>query len=211
MTVLLIVLLMITACVFAYEHSKRRLMQAVLDCTAVDDDEAVTKHAQVAALRSVGITLPPEQERELLWHSDPEQSMFYAHCPYWGMLGSGEFDWDRVYSPGDAECIQEKDAYVPILQGLARISGLPMEGIRGHDCCHADFTLAGHPVSFHARETRDFLDPKVGEFLNRQIRKYLPETKERFFLDGGRPAPIWYWGTEAEAQAVNGKTGMKFR
>ena len=29
MTVLLIVLLMITACVFAYEHSKRRLMQAV--------------------------------------------------------------------------------------------------------------------------------------------------------------------------------------
>ena len=105
MTVLLIVLLMITACVFAYEHSKRRLMQAVLDCTAVDDDEAVTKHAQVAALRSVGITLPPEQERELLWHSDPEQSMFYAHCPYWGMLGSGEFDWDRVYSPGDAECV----------------------------------------------------------------------------------------------------------
>ena len=155
--------------------------------------------------------LPPEQERELLWHSDPEQSMFYAHCPYWGMLGSGEFDWDRVYSPGDAECVQEEDAYVPILQGLARISGLPMEGIRGHDCCHADFTLAGHPVSFHARETRDFLDPKVGEFLNRQIRKYLPETKERFFLDGGRPAPIWYWGTEAEAQAVNGKTGMKFR
>ena len=121
MTVLLIVLLMITACVFAYEHSKRRLMQAVLDCTAVDDDEAVTKHAQVAALRSVGITLPPEQERELLWHSDPEQSMFYAHCPYWGMLGSGEFDWDRVYSPGDTECIQEEDAYVPILQGLARI------------------------------------------------------------------------------------------
>ena len=76
---------------------------------------------------------------------------------------------------------------------------------------HADFTLAGHPVSFHARETRDFLDPKVGEFLNRQIRKYLPETRERFFLDGGRPAPIWYWGTEAEAQAVNEKTGMKFR
>ena len=66
MTVLLIVLLMITACVFAYEHSKRRLMQAVLDCTAVDDDEAVTKHAQVAALRSVGITLPPEQERAAL-------------------------------------------------------------------------------------------------------------------------------------------------
>ena len=66
MTVLLIVLLMITACVFAYEHSKRRLMQAVLDCTAVDDDEAVTKHAQVAALRSVGITLPPEQELSLI-------------------------------------------------------------------------------------------------------------------------------------------------
>ena len=37
MTVLLIVLLMITACVFAYEHSKRRLMQAVLDCAEVDD------------------------------------------------------------------------------------------------------------------------------------------------------------------------------
>ena len=211
MTVLLIVLLMITACVFAYEHSKRRLMQAVLDCTAVDDDEAVTKHAQVAALRSVGITLPPEQERELLWHSDPEQSMFYAHCPYWGMLGSGEFDWDRVYSPGDAECVQEEDAYVPIFEGLARISGLPMGDIRGHDRYFADFTLAGHPVSFRAKESRDFLDPKVGEFLNRQIRKYLPETKERFFLDGGRPAPIWYWGTETEAQAVNGKTGMKFR
>ena len=211
MTVLLIVLLMITACVFAYEHSKRRLMQAVLDCAEVDDDEAVTKHAQVAALRSVGITLPPEQERELLWHSDPEQSMFYAHCPYWGMLGSGEFDWDRVYSPGDAECVQEKDAYVPILQGLARISGLPVSELRGHDRYHAGFTLAGHPVSFHARESKDFIDPKTGDFLNRQIRRYLPETKERFFLDGNRLSPIWYWGTAAEAQAVNERTGMKFR
>ena len=86
-----------------------------------------------------------------------------------------------------------------------------MGDIRGHNCYFADFTLAGHPVSFRAKESRDFLDPKVGEFLNRQIRKYLPETEERFFLDGNRLSPIWYWGTKAEAQAVNGKTGMKFR
>ena len=64
MTVLLIVLLMITACVFAYEHSKRRLMQAVLDCTAVDDDEAVTKHAQVAALREQLVEMLRKQVTE---------------------------------------------------------------------------------------------------------------------------------------------------
>ena len=211
MTVLLIVLLLVTAGVFAYEHGKRRLMQAVLDCTEVDDDQAVTKHEQVAALKALGITLPPEQEEDLLWHSDPEQSMFYAHCPYWGMLGSGEFDWNRVYSPGDAECIQEDDAYRPILEGLARISGLPLEDIRGYGCYCADFTLAGHPVRFHAKENLDFLDPRVGDFLNRQVRRCLPQTRERFFLDGARPAPIWYWGTEAQAREINGKTGMKFR
>ena len=211
MTVLLIVLLMIAAGVFWWEGKKRQIAQVLPGSAEVDDDHAVTKHQQVAALKTVGITLPPEQEQSLLLHSDPEQSLFYARCPYWGMLGSGEFDWNRVWSPRDAECIQEDDAYVPILEGLRRISGLPMEDIRGHDRYHAGFTLAGHPVSFHARESKDFIDPKTGDFLNRQIRKYLPETKERFFLDGNRPAPIWYWGTAAEAQAVNEKTAMKFR
>ena len=211
MTALLIVLLMIAAGVAIYERTKQRFVQTIQDCVEVDDDYAVTKHAQVAALKSVGITLPPQQEEDLLWHSDPEQSMFYAHCPFWGMLGSGEFDWNRVYSPGDAECIQEDDAYVPILEGLRRISGLPLADIRGHDRYHADFTLAGHPVSFHARESNDFIDPQTGVFLNRQIRKYLPETEERFFLDANRPAPIWLWATAEEAQAINGKTAMKFR
>ena len=211
MTAFLPALPMIPACAFAYARSRRRLRQAVPDRPAADDDQAVARHAQAAAPRSGGIPLPPEREKELLRHSDPEQSLFYARCPYWGMLGSGEFDWNRVWSPGDAECIQEDDAYVPILEGLRRISGLPMEDIRGHDRYHAGFTLAGHPVSFHARESKDFIDPKTGDFLNRQIRKYLPETKERFFLDGNRPAPIWYWGTAAEAQAVNEKTAMKFR
>ena len=211
MTVLLIVLLVVAAGVFLYERTKQRFAQAVQDSMEVSDEDAVTKHQQVAALKSVDITLPPEQEQALLWHSSPEQSMFYAYCPYWGMLGSGEFDWNRAYSPGDAECILEDDAYVPILQGLARISGLPLADIRGHDRYHVDFTLAGHPVSFRAKVSRDFLDPKVGEFLNRQVKKYLPETKERFFLDGNRPAPIWLWATAAEAKAVNEKTGMKFR
>ena len=99
MTVLLILLLVITAGVIWWEGKKRQIAQVLLGSAEVDDDHAVTKHQQVAALKTVGITLPPEQEQSLLLHSDPEQSLFYARCPYWGMLGSGEFDWNRVWSP----------------------------------------------------------------------------------------------------------------
>ena len=78
MTVLLIVLLMIAAGVFWWEGNKRQIAQVLLGSAEVDDDHAVTKHQQVAALKTVGITLPPEQEQSLLLHSDPEQSLFYA-------------------------------------------------------------------------------------------------------------------------------------
>ena len=71
MTVLLIVLLVITAGVLLYERSKRQFLRAIQDCTAVGDDEAVTKHQQVAVLRSVGVTLPPEQEKNVASMSAP--------------------------------------------------------------------------------------------------------------------------------------------
>ena len=69
---------MIPACAFAYARSRRRPGQAVPDRTAADDDQAVARHAQAAAPRSRGIPLPPEREKELLRHSDPEQSLFCA-------------------------------------------------------------------------------------------------------------------------------------
>ena len=211
MTVLLAVICIVLLGLIWYEKVKRRAMQAILDVSQVDEDRAVTKHEQIAVLKSLGITLDPADEEALLWHSDPEVSLFYAHAPYWGLLGSEELRWNRVYSPGDAECIWDEDAYVPVFQGLFRIAGLVPEGLRGTDPQGVTFTLAGTPVTFRAKEQNDWIDLRVGGFLNRQVERLLPGTEERFWLEERHGVPIWLWATAEQAAAVNQKTGLSFK
>ena len=211
MTGILILCCLVLAALIWWERKKQQLEEGLASMIEADDDHCVTKHEQVAVLRSVGLLLPEAEERELLWRSSPEQSEFYARYPYWGLLGSPELTWNRVWSPGDEECIDDEDAYAPVFRGLARISGLPLENIRGVDRYYADFTFAGEQVSFHAKENNDWLDLRVGGFLNRLTDRRLPETAERFWLDGTHPAPLWLWAMEEQIRTVNEKTGLSFR
>ena len=60
MTVLLAVICIVLLGLIWYEKVKRRAMQAILDVSPVDEDRAVTKHEQIAVLKSLGWQEPTD-------------------------------------------------------------------------------------------------------------------------------------------------------
>ena len=82
MKILLVLACVVLAVRMLWEMAKRRAAEAIAGMCGAEGDDCVTKHEQMAVLRSLDITLPSEDEEyQFLLHCSPEASEWFAGHP----------------------------------------------------------------------------------------------------------------------------------
>lgn len=201
-----------------WQAVKRRAVLAIEDMMGVGPEGAVPKLEQIRTLEELGVHLIPEEEKQsFILSLTPAENEYIAEHPYYGfcILAGSRQALDCVYSTGDRECIHQWNSYEKILEGLKRISGLPLEAITGRERYTVAFRLNGREYTWTGKKNRDWLDNGLAGFLNRILdreeKQKAPEgSKRRFYLDNSHEAPLFLFSDAEMARGLNELAGFHF-